>query len=57
MKQKLEEEIDEEEIEVEVNMEGELITTLKELETKRKKHKKTSRKLVEVHEIIVNLKV
>lgn len=41
----MEEEIDEEEVEVEVNLEGELIVALEELDIERKRHRKTSWKL------------
>ncbi|KAJ8622114.1 hypothetical protein MRB53_030643 [Persea americana] len=41
----------------ETNLEGELLAALEELSSERKKHKKTSKRLVDVEEMVVTLKV
>ncbi|KAJ8645013.1 hypothetical protein MRB53_006761 [Persea americana] len=41
----------------EINMEGELLAALEELSSERKKHKRTSKRLVDVEEMVVTLKV
>ena len=46
-----------EEVEVEVDLEGELIAALEELKIERRKHQKTFHKLDDANEIIVSLKI
>ncbi|KAJ8639532.1 hypothetical protein MRB53_016226 [Persea americana] len=41
----------------EINLEGELLVALEELSSERKKHEKTSKRLVDAEEMVVTLKV